>query len=127
MRKLVSVLLWFATLSSGTAAAQEVVCGTGIVDKIWVEGGELTSLMLKVRRQNADITAYLMTNDGRSWIRLYAGDDPKRWSYLARELQSAFASQVSVRINNHKGVCHGPAEDFTVLLCSVDSDCKFTN
>ncbi|MFD0322681.1 hypothetical protein [Lysobacter gummosus] len=83
--------------------------------------------MLKVRRQNADITAYLMTNDGRSWIRLYAGDDPKRWSYLARELQSAFASQVSVRINNHKGVCHGPAEDFTVLLCSVDSDCKFTN
>ena len=127
MRKLVSVLLWFATLGSGTAAAQEVVCGTGIVDKIWVESREFTSLMLMVQRQNADIGAYLMADGGGFWISLNSRDDPKRWSYLARELQSAFASQVSVRINNHKGRCYGPVEDFTVLLCSVDSDCKFTN
>lgn len=126
MRKLVSVFLLFAALSSGTAAADEVVCGTGFVTRIGIRPGTSNVLAFTTQNEPAASSAYFSWA-GVKWMNMVLDGDAMHSSYLARDLQLAFAAQVSVQINNHKGICYGSAEDFSVLLCSVESDCKVTN
>ncbi|MBT2745183.1 MULTISPECIES: hypothetical protein [unclassified Lysobacter] len=126
MRKLVSVFLLFAALSSGTAAAADVVCGTGYVTRIGLRPGTSNVLAFTTQNEPAASSAYF-TWGGVKWMNMVLDGDPQRSSYLARDLQLAFASQIPIQINNHKGICYGSAEDFSILLCSVESDCKASN
>jgi hypothetical protein len=126
MRKLVSVFLLFAALSSGTAAAAEVVCGTGVVTRIGHRPGTYIVLGFTTQNQPAASSAYFSWG-GVQWLNMDLDGDPQRWSYFERDLQLAFALQIPVRIKNSTGVCYGRAQDFDILLCNVESDCKSTD
>ena len=126
MRKLVSVFLVFAALSGSTAAAAAVVCGTGVVTRIGHRPGSPSILGFTTQNQPAASSAYFSWN-GVQWMNIQLEGDPLRWSYLERDLQLAFALQIPVRIKTETGVCHGPAQEFDILLCNVESDCKPTD